>query len=118
MNLYDLLFNQWGAETLSAPVTRRHYIDGVPMRTERGGYKPPKPRPEKDAEARKAILEALRENPGATSQKLAEITGKTVANASRQMYVMTGLGMVTSKPGPYPAHGGQRKNLYFIAEGV
>ena len=118
MNLYDLLFKGWGAETLKAPVTRHHYCDGKPMRVELEGFKPLIKPTHKEPVERNKMFEVLKQNPGATAAKIASLTGESTDNASRTLYVLTSLGKVTSKLGPVPKTGGKAKFLYYAKEAV
>lgn len=118
MNLHDLLFKDWGAETLKAPVTRHHYCDGKPMRVELEGFKPLIKPTHKEPVERNKMFEVLKQNPGATAAKIASLTGKSTDNASRTLYVLTSLGKVTSKLGPVPKTGGKAKFLYYAKEAV
>ena len=118
MNLHNLLFKDWAAETLKAPVTRHHYVDGKPMRAELEGFKPLIKPAYKEPVERNKMFEVLKKHPGATAAKIASLTGKSTDNASRTLYVLTSLGKVTSKLGPVPKTGGKPKFLYYAKEAV
>lgn len=115
MNLHDIIFKNWGSETIKAPATRTHYFANEPWRTTLG-YAAPKQRKPKSAPMQSKMFDVLKMNPGATSEKIAEIMGKTVASATRTLYLLSCKGVVTHKLGPRPEHGGRQKFLYYAQE--